>query len=67
MQVEQSLGKLSEGDHVELAVTLNKRSGARKARSITLLSRAGDRRELGQVQSSAPTNTSVPKLPALMI
>ena len=36
---------------MEFGVTVNVRSGARKARSISLLSRSADRRELGKVTS----------------
>ena len=48
-QVSESVGILMESDEVEMSVTMNRRSGARKARSISLLARSADRRELGKV------------------
>jgi len=48
------VGKLAEQDEVELEVTLNRRTGARRARGIRLVDRAGARRELGQARTSAP-------------
>lgn len=44
------MGNLLEADEVEFGVTVNLRSGARKARSISLLARSTDRRELGKVR-----------------
>ena len=49
-QLAESVGKLAEQDEVELEVTFNRRTGARRARTIRLLERAGARRELGQVR-----------------
>lgn len=48
-QLEESVGSLLEADEVEFGVTLNLRSGARKARAISMLARSTDRRELGKV------------------
>ena len=58
LQLEEGVGKLAEQDEVEVEVTLNRRTGARRARAIRLVDRAGARRELGQVRAlrvCAPT------------
>jgi Ser-tRNA(Ala) deacylase AlaX len=48
-QLEEGISKLAEQDEVELEVTFNRRTGARRARTIRLL----ERRELGQVHAVA--------------
>ena len=53
LQLEEAVGKLGEQDEVELEVTLNRRTGARRARAIRLADRAGARRELGQARAFA--------------
>ena len=50
MQLEEAVGRLAEQDEVELEVTFNRRTGARRARTIRLVDRAGARRELGQAR-----------------
>ena len=49
-QLDEGVGRLAEQDEVDLEVTFNRRTGARRARAIHLVDRAGARRELGQAR-----------------
>ena len=61
-QVPESVGNLLDSDEVEISVTMNRRSGARKARSVSLLARSADRRELGKVCAQISGNILRPGL-----
>jgi hypothetical protein len=43
----------AEGDELQLSVVHNRRTGARRASAVTLIARAADRRQLGQVRDDA--------------
>jgi len=58
-QLPEGTGPLGEGDELLLSVVQNTRTGARRATSATLVSKAEDRRELGQVPQTQPTMPNV--------
>ena len=55
------MGKLGEQDEAELEVTFNRRTGARRARAIRLVDRAGARRELGQARTYSSSRFCPPR------
>jgi hypothetical protein len=44
----------AEGDELLLSVVHNRRTGARRASAVSLVTRAADRRQLGQVRKDTP-------------
>lgn len=49
LQLPEGAGALGEGDELLLSVAHNTRTGARRATSASLVAKAANRRELGQV------------------
>ncbi len=50
-------GALAADDDVDFTVVLDRRTGAVRAEDVRLLTRAADRRELGQARARAPQRT----------
>jgi hypothetical protein len=51
VQLPEGTQHPAEGDELQMSVVHNRRTGARRASAVSLVARAADRRQLGQVRS----------------